>query len=151
MALETAMRMREMYTLTRDQVSLEKETIFLDKTKNGDKRQVPISSVLKKLLTAYLPTLEDDRLFPWWDGVSLDEKYLDNLSSKVSQRFARRFKEAGVVGLRFHDLRHCATSRIYERTQLTDLEVASITGHSDPRMLKRYANLRGTTLAKRLW
>lgn len=117
----------------------------------SDKRQVPISSVLKKLLTAYLPTLEDDRLFPWWDGVSLDEKYLDNLSSKVSQRFARRFKEAGVVGLRFHDLRHCATSRIYERTQLTDLEVASITGHSDPRMLKRYANLRGTTLARKLW
>ena len=46
MALETAMRMREIYTLTRDQVSLSKATIFLEKTKNGDKRQVPISSVL---------------------------------------------------------------------------------------------------------
>ena len=45
MALETAMRMREIYTLTRDQASLPKATIFLEKTKNGDKRQVPISSV----------------------------------------------------------------------------------------------------------
>ena len=68
MALESAMRMREMYTLTVDQVSLEKETIFLEKTKNGNKRQVPMSSVLKKLLKKYLPTLEDHRLFPWWDG-----------------------------------------------------------------------------------
>lgn len=48
MALETAMRMREIYTLTRDQASLPKATIFLEKTKNGDKRQVPISSELAK-------------------------------------------------------------------------------------------------------
>jgi integrase len=46
MALETAMRMREMFTLTVGQIDLEQRTIFLDKTKNGSKRQVPISSVL---------------------------------------------------------------------------------------------------------
>lgn len=49
-ALETGMRMREIFTLTKDQVSLEQRTIFLDKSKNGDKRQVPITSVLFKLL-----------------------------------------------------------------------------------------------------
>lgn len=151
MALETAMRMREMYTLTVDQVDVNRQTIFLEKTKNGSKRQVPMTSVLKALLLTYLPTLEDERLFPWWDGVRVDDAYLNTISSKVSQRFARRFKEAKVIGLRFHDLRHCATSRIYERTTLTDLEIASITGHSDPRMLKRYANLRGSNLAKKLW
>ena len=145
MALESAMRMREMYTLTVDQVSLEKETIFLEKTKNGNKRQVPMSSVLKKLLKKYLPTLEDHRLFPWWDGVCLDVHYLDNLSSKISQRFARRFAEAGCPDLHWHDLRHEATSRIYERTTLSDLEIASITGHSSLGQLKRYSNLRGVT------
>ena len=46
MALETAMRMREMFTLTVGQIDLKQRTIFLDKTKNGSKRQVPISSVL---------------------------------------------------------------------------------------------------------
>ena len=151
MALESAMRMREMYTLTVDQVSLEKETIFLEKTKNGNKRQVPMSSVLKKLLVSYLPTLEDHRLFPWWDGVCLDVPYLDNLSSKISQRFARRFEAAGCPDLHFHDLRHEATSRIYERTTLSDLEIASITGHSSLGQLKRYANLRGSALARKLW
>lgn len=54
-ALETAMRMRETYTLTADQVRLDLTTIFLDKTKNGDKRQVAISTVLDKLLREYLP------------------------------------------------------------------------------------------------
>jgi integrase len=45
LAIETAMRLREMYTLTVQQVDLSKKTVFLDKTKNGDKRQVPMSSV----------------------------------------------------------------------------------------------------------
>lgn len=39
MALETAMRMREMFTLTvGGQIDLEQRTIFLDKTKNGSKK-----------------------------------------------------------------------------------------------------------------
>lgn len=44
LALETAMRLREIYTLTADQVDLQRRTIFLFKTKNGDTRQVPLSS-----------------------------------------------------------------------------------------------------------
>ena len=35
-------------SVARDQASLPKATIFLEKTKNGDKRQVPISSELAK-------------------------------------------------------------------------------------------------------
>lgn len=54
MALETAMRMREMFTLRLGQIDLKRRTIFLDKTKNGHKRQVPISSVLLKKLEAVL-------------------------------------------------------------------------------------------------
>ena len=150
MALESAMRLREMYTLTKDQVHLDKDTIFLDKTKNGDKRQVPMSSVLKKLLAAWLPTLEGENLFPWWDG-RLTESYLDGVSSRLSKRFAYRFKEAKCKDLRFHDLRHCAVCRFYERTTLTDLEISKITGHKDMRMLSRYANIRGSTLAVKLW
>lgn len=50
LAVESAMRMREMYTLTLDQVDLKRRTIFLEKTKNGDKRQVPLSKVAVKAL-----------------------------------------------------------------------------------------------------
>lgn len=42
-ALETAMRMRECYTLDVAQLSIEKRTIFLKRSKNGETRQVPMS------------------------------------------------------------------------------------------------------------
>jgi integrase len=57
----------------------------------------------------------------------------------------------GLDDLNFHDTRHEATCRLYERTTLSDLQIAKITGHKDPRMLMRYANLRGSDLAEKLW
>lgn len=52
-------------------------------------------------------------------------------------------------GLRFHDLRHEATSRIAEKVS-NIIELASITGHKDVQMLKRYYNPRIEILAKKL-
>lgn len=148
MALETAMRLREMFTLEVGQIDLKARTIFLDKSKNGHKRQVPISSVLLKLLT---PTLEgraeNELLFPFWNG----REPLSAVTNRLSHLFASRFEKAGCGDLRFHDLRHECVSRLYERTQLSDLEVASISGHTNLRMLQRYANLRASTLVSRIW
>ena len=139
--------MSEIFTLTKDQVSLEQRTIFLDKTKNGDKRQVPISSTLYSLLVPWMGGTPEQRLLPFWDGVEKVEK----ATNRISHLFKTRFVKAGVKGFNFHDLRHEATSRFFERTKLTDTEIASITGHKDPRMLRRYANLRGSNLAAKLW
>ena len=49
----------------------------------------------------------------------------------------------------FHDLRHEATSRFFERG-LNVMEVASITGHKDLKMLKRYTHLKAEDLALKL-
>lgn len=147
MALETGMRLREMFSLKKDQVDLRKRTIFLDKTKNGDKRQVPLSSTIHKLLEAHLMSLEGELVFPFWDG----EEALARATNRLSHLFSARFARAGCPDLRFHDLRHEATCRFYERTQLSDLEISKITGHKDMRMLQRYANLRGSDLAAKLW
>jgi integrase len=148
LALESAMRLREMFTLSVAQVDLPRSTIFLDKTKNGSKRQVPITSVAARALEAH--QAPGPLLFPWWDGNPSRES-LERTTSRLSRQFGRIFEAAGCPDLNFHDLRHEATSRLYERTTLTDLQIASITGHRDPRMLRRYANLRGSTLAARLW
>jgi integrase len=149
MALESAMRLREMFTLRRDQVDLARSTIFLTRTKNGKRRQVPITTVLRPLLKAYLAAHDfDGRVFPWWDG---DDATMKRTTDALSRQWDRIFNAAGAEDLHFHDLRHEAISRIYERTTLTDVEVANITGHTDLRMLKRYANLRGSQLAGKLW
>lgn len=148
LALETAMRMNEMYTLEIGQVDLKHRTAFLNKSKNGDKRQVPLSSVAIQLVTAQIGGRVDGFLFPWWSGVRADKK---KVSDKLSGQFVRIFEAAGCEDLHFHDLRHEATCRLYERTTLSDLEISKITGHKDMRMLQRYANLRGSTLADRMW
>ena len=44
LALESAMRMRGCYTLDTTQISLAKRTIHFDRTKNGDNRQVPLTT-----------------------------------------------------------------------------------------------------------
>jgi integrase len=144
MALETAMRLSEMITLTVEQVDVPRRTIFLDKTKNGSKRQVPMSSTLAVILTRELVGKEG-WVFSWG---ALAPAVARN---RLSHLYASRFAKAGSPDLRFHDLRHEATARLFERTQLSDTEIASITGHKDPRMLKRYANLRASTLATKMW
>ncbi|BEP34624.1 tyrosine-type recombinase/integrase [Variovorax sp. V59] len=53
-----------------------------------------------------------------------------------------------LVDLRFHDLRHEATSRLASVFPLHEL--TKITGHKDPRMLMRYYHPRAEDLAKRL-
>lgn len=156
LAQETAMRLREMYTLTLAQVDLDRRTVFLDRTKNGSKRQVPLSSVAVAAVKNYLTVRElpdgvpDDQLFPWWGG-SREARALHAVSDHLSKLWRQVFAAAGCKDLGFHDLRHEATSRLYERTDLTDLQIAKITGHKDLRMLARYANLRGSQLSERLW
>jgi len=60
----------------------------------------------------------------------------------------RALKHAGIEGLRFHDLRHEATSRLIEKG-FNPMEVSAITGHKTLQMLKRYTHLRAEDLAKR--
>lgn len=160
LALESAMRLREIYTLGLSQMDLERRTVFLEKTKNGDKRQVPLSRPAGSALEQYMEQVMDGarnmegfgfgsgRLFPWWDG---RRESLAATTSILSRQFGRVFEAAQCDGLRFHDLRHEATCRFYERTTLSDLQIAKITGHKDLKMLRRYANLRGSDLAEQLW
>jgi integrase len=154
LALETAMRLREMYTLAIGQIDLTKRTIFLDKTKNGSKRQVPMSSVAVSVVKDYLTTHHIDDavnpilLMPLWDGADASLIYTSN---KLSSQWSRIFAAAGCADLHFHDLRHEAVSRLFERTNLSDIEIAKISGHSSTKMLMRYANLRGSDLAGRMW
>lgn len=156
LALETAMRMREIYTLSRRQIQLKKKTIFLIQTKNGDRRQVPLSSTAIEALEIYFESVPaplrgtGDLIFPFWDGERETGK-LAAVTSTLSKKRGRVFDHAGCPDVGFHDLRHEATCRFYERTRLGDVQIARITGHKDLKMLKRYANLRGSDLAGQLW
>ena len=101
-----------------------------------------MTTICVKLLTAHLKTksIVDDRVFWQWKD-----------SHTFNQRFNIVLKNANMTDYRFHDNRHEATSRFFERTNLRDTEIAKITGHASMVTLMRYANLRTNDLAKRLW
>lgn len=155
LALGTAMRLREMYTLSAGQVDLPRKTIFLKRTKNGDTREVPMSSAILRLMAEVLARMSGspkELLFPFWNG-DLSEEVLDSVSADISAAYAEIFEEAGCPDFHFHDTRHEATCRLVlletpGKPRLDAVQISKITGHKDPRMLRRYMSLRGSELAE---
>ena len=134
LAIETAMRRGELAAAHWNHVDWDKRTLFIPVTKNGEPRHVPLS---KRAIEA-LESME--RYGPLIFGISADS---------VSQAFGRACVRAQIEGLRFHDLRHEATSRLFEKG-LNTMEVATITGHKTLSMLNRYTHLRAEDLVHRL-
>ncbi len=67
----------------------------------------------------------------------------------ISGAWRPALKRAGITGLRFHDLRHEATSHFFEKG-LNVLEVAAITGHKSIQMLQRYTHIKPESLVSKL-
>ena len=70
-------------------------------------------------------------------------------ADSITQAFSRACDRHNITGLRFHDLRHEATSRFFEMG-LNPMEVSAITGHQDLRMLKRYTHINPEHLVQKL-
>jgi integrase len=134
LALETGMRRSEILSLRWKNIYIEERYLMLPDTKNGDSRAVPLS--LKAI-----------------DILSSLEKSYENLFFIKPDAVTRAFKRAcirvGLENLRFHDLRHEATSRFFE-LGLNTMEVSAITGHKTLAMLKRYTHLKAKDLALKL-
>jgi integrase len=151
LALRTAMRLREIYTLQLAQIRLADKTIYLSKSKNGDRRQVPLSSKARAVLERLWPALEKARrgtqLIPLWDG-QLEPKALAATTARLSRLFANAFAEAGSDDLHFHDTRHEALCRwVLESSELTSEQLGRAAGMRDARTRQRYLSLRGSELA----
>jgi integrase len=137
LALATAMRQGELVGLSWSQISLSDRTILLTDTKNGTARTVPLSTSAIRVVHSIFKT-DNHTVFYVRTGRA------------ISHAFAKACRHAGIQDLHFHDLRHEATSRLFENTNLRDMEIASITGHKTMEMLKRYSHLRASQLADRL-
>ena len=136
-AIETGMRRGEILSLTWENVHLGKRYVHLPDTKNGDSRDLQLSPQALELLRELPRNIRGDQVvFPI---------HYEALKSA----WRRACDRAGISNLRFHDLRHEATSRFFEKG-LNVMEVAVITGHKDLRMLQRYTHLRAEDLARKL-
>lgn len=145
-ALATGMRRGELLSLDWRNIDLERKTALLPITKNGEKRNVPLSSAALEVLRQRMGNSQDkDKA-----TVSILAGNVFPLSPNALRlAWDRMKKRAQIKDLRFHDLRHEAISRFFE-LGLSVPEVALISGHKDTRMLFRYTHLRAEDVAKKL-
>jgi len=136
LAIETAMRQGEILSLTWPDIDLDKRIAHLDMTKNGESRDVPLSTRALEALALLREQQIDDRVVP-------------TTKSAVQQAWGHLRERAGILDFRFHDLRHEGVSRLLERG-LNVIETATISGHKELRMLQRYSHLRAIDLVDRL-
>jgi integrase len=144
LAIETGMRFGELASATWENVNLDKRTIFLPDTKNGCPRTVPLSTRAINAIQSQ-PRSINGRLFSAKSGsirsaflIALNKAQASKPDSKV---FLRQ--------LRFHDLRHEAVTRLFEKG-LNPIEVGVVSGHKTLSMLQRYTHLRSEDLVAKL-
>lgn len=153
LAAETAMRRGEIGKIKWHDVDLKKRVLTLHDTKNGDRRDVALSTAAVSVLKS-LPRRIDGRVFGLQpESISQAFERARDRARKAYEiecaEAAREPNRAFLIDLRFHDLRHEAASRLFEKG-LNPMEVASITGHKTLQMLKRYTHLKAEDLAKKL-
>ena len=136
--IESGMRLSELLRLKWADINLQTRVAILHQTKNGEVRMVPLSTKAVRLLEALPRHISDLRVFWEWKNVDSFE-----------HTWHRAVTKSGIDNFRFHDLRHEATSRLFEGG-MNMMEVASITGHKTLQMLKRYTHLKAEDLAKKL-
>ena len=130
MAIETGMRRGEILSLEWINIDFERARALLLMTKNGRSRWVPLSK--KAILILNQVPRTSGLVFP-----------LSEVA--VRQAWERLRKRSGLVDLNFHDLRHEAISRMFEKG-LNVPEVASISGHRTASQLFRYVQVEGISL-----
>ena len=123
-ALETSMRRSEILNIAAEHLCERSSRLLIPKTKTHRPRKISLSE----------PALDAT--------LGLLKAYERSRPSRNAFRLCweRTRTRAGLEDLHFHDLRHEAISRYFERG-MTMPEIASLSGHSDFRMLARYAHV----------
>lgn len=136
-AIETGMRRGEIFNAQWQHLNLDNRTLHLPMTKNGEARTVPLTQKAVRILKL----------------LGVPKKMSGNIFDITEQAFEmawrRTLARSKIENFRFHDLRHEAVSRFFERG-LSVPEVALISGHKDFRMLFRYSHLKAEDVAKKL-
>jgi integrase len=139
-AIETALRQGMLFVLRWEWVDLEARVIHIPPAYRGvGNKCVPPALPLSRRAVGVLVALPVDisgRVFP-------------TTANAIRLIWKRVAKQLGIEGLRWHDLRHEAASRLFEK-RLHLLEVASITGHKSLSMLRRYTHLQPSDIAQKL-
>ncbi len=165
LAIETSLRQGTLFRLRWEWVKLDTRMIeFPPESQGADNKGVPSRLPLSRRAVTVIRSLA-----ALWQSHKLNDPKLSrfgpvnvNPNALTGQVFGTtsnavllvwkrivRHPSAEFGDLRWHDLRHEAASRLFEKG-LHPMEVASITGHRSMQMLKRYTHLRPESLLEKL-
>ncbi|MDH5497629.1 MAG: site-specific integrase, partial [Nitrospira sp.] len=133
-ALNTGMRMGEILALTWAGVDLFRRTVTVFRSKNGERRTIPINSIVLDVLKRKHAARSriTDVVFHSQAGTVLD-------GSNIRRGLNAALKVAKIQDFHFHDLRHTFATRIVQAG--VDLyKVQRLLGHKSPIMTQRYAH-----------
>ena len=139
-AIASARRQEEITRLTWDDLDTEAMTCWVRDAKHprqkwGNHKRFKLTHEAMAIIQRQPRKKDEPRIFPYW-------------ARSISTRWRAATESKGIEDLRFHDLRHEATSRLFE-AGYGIVEVQQFTLHESWDVLKRYTHLRPETLALR--
>lgn len=161
MSLATACRENETLTHRWEDVDWEHHSIHIraSRTKTGTERTVPIFNrdAIDMLTARWIEsdkpkhgricsTTQSALIHGWRRMLARARKKYETECKARKEKPSDDF----LMNLTIHDLRHEATSRLYENPNLKDLEIMAIVGHTTLQTTKRYAHLRTKRLGAKI-
>ena len=133
-AVNTGMRLDEILSLTWKHVDLFRKTATVIKSKNKEKRTIPLNQLLVDFLKskAKVRYMVSDYVFTSINGTKIDQ-------GNLRRAFISARQKAELGDFRFHDLRHTFATRLVQ-AGIDLYKVQKLLGHKTPSMTQRYAH-----------
>lgn len=128
----SGMRQGEQFTLTWDEIDLERRRVYLRETKNGSDREIPMNNTVHEILTR----LEKEKKDRW----VFRSKHFDKRLKNPRKAFETAIEKAKVRDFKWHDLRHDFCSRLVMKG-VGLRTVMELAGHKSITITTRYAHL----------
>jgi len=131
-ALNTGMRKNEILTLQWNKnIDLVHNLISINKTKNNQRRDIPINTTVKQTLQGMVRPIDQLYVFVRKGG----QPY-----KTINKKFWQARDKAGLKDFRFHDLRHTFASQLI-MAGADIMTIKELLGHKSLRMTLRYTHL----------
>ena len=133
-ALNTGMRQDEILSLEWPNADLFRKTILVVKSKNGEKRTIPMNQKVFELLKAKARANQNDNkiVFASEAGTKIHRRNLMRAFYNATDR-------AKIADFHFHDLRHTFATRLAQ-AGIDLYQISKLLGHKDIKMTQRYAH-----------
>jgi integrase len=136
LALSTGMRRGEIVGIRWGDIDWERRRVILTKTKNGERRAVPLPTKALEALRLRSSQLNSTSAYVF----SSVKPGFETKRWDFSRAWHAALRRAGIKNFRFHDLRHSCASYL-AMNGATTMEIAEVLGHKTLAMVRRYSHL----------